>query len=317
MSTTPVETNTNVQILGHRGAIYKAVENTLEAFQSCLELDGCHGVELDVFLLKDGSLVVFHGTGGDVTPGLLDQYCESKHDASSILDLTLPQVQDLSFVQESDHLVAPEEVTATARIPTLQEVLELFRRYPTKRLAIELKGTGTVEPTVKLVQDMGMEHQVIFSSFDHSRIHRVAEMNPSLRTAALFKAQVPEEFLELAEKARADEIHLRYDTCSVDRVQAAHQHGFKVMAWFRGPKAMQQDLSDTYVDISNEVSVYKMVMQTGVDAIICNRPHCAVELIRSEERGHEAAAASFDEMEAEQPLETPGETRMPIAVSAN
>ncbi|KAL3907426.1 MAG: hypothetical protein SGARI_003544, partial [Bacillariaceae sp.] len=278
-SPTTVATNTdnnNFQILGHRGAIYKAVENTLEAFQACLELDRCHGVELDVFLLKDGSLVVFHGTGGDVTPGLLDQYCETPSDnTQSILDLDWKQVQDLSFVQESDHLVAPEETMATARIPTLQEVLELFWEYPDKRLAIELKGAGTVEPVVTLVQEMGMEDQVTLSSFHHSRVQQVAEIDASLRTAALFKGQVPDDFLQLAEKVQADEVHLRYDTCSVDRVQAAHEQGFKVAAWFRGPKAMQLDVKETYTDINSEVSVYKMVMETGVDAIICNRPHCA------------------------------------------
>ena len=268
-----------VQILGHRGALFEGVENTLEAFRSCCELEGCHGVELDVFQLKDGSLVVFHGTGGDETPGLLKEYCECDSDVESILDLTLGQVQALAFVRESEHLMASEEVTKKARIPTLQQVLELFSEYPDKRVTIELKGAGTVEPTVRLVEELQMTPQVVLSSFKHDRVRQVKQLNPSIRTAAIFKASVPTNFLQVAQQAHADEVHLRYDTCSVERVQAAHQRGFKVMAWFRGPKAMKQDVVKTYVDAVSETTVYKMVLQTGVDAICCNRPHAAVELI--------------------------------------
>jgi hypothetical protein len=36
---------------------------------------GANGVELDVFLLRCGTLVVFHGTGGDENPGSLASYC--------------------------------------------------------------------------------------------------------------------------------------------------------------------------------------------------------------------------------------------------
>lgn len=63
-----------IEVIGHRGSLYTALENTslsfLHAFQA-----GADGVELDVFLLKCGTLVVFHGSGGDEKPGLLDQYC--------------------------------------------------------------------------------------------------------------------------------------------------------------------------------------------------------------------------------------------------
>ncbi|CAB9520693.1 Glycerophosphoryl diester phosphodiesterase family [Seminavis robusta] len=274
--------NEQVQILGHRGALFEGVENTLEAFQSCCELEGCDGVELDVFKLKDESLVVFHGTGGDETPGLLKEYCESETPAESILDLNFHQVQKLEFVEESEHLMASQEMTKRARIPTLRQVLELFRQYPDKSVTIELKGEGTEQPTVELVEDLQMTDQVVLSSFKHARVQQVKQLNPSLRTAAIFKGQVPSDYLQLASNAQADEVHLRYDTCSVERVQEAQQEGFHVMAWFRGPKAMKQDVSDTYVDAVSETTVYDMVLQTGVNAICCNRPHEAVDLVQKQ-----------------------------------
>ena len=63
-----------VEVVGHRGSLYTALENTSRSFLHAAEA-GADSVELDVFLLKCGTLVVFHGTGTDERPGLLDRYC--------------------------------------------------------------------------------------------------------------------------------------------------------------------------------------------------------------------------------------------------
>lgn len=63
-----------VAVIGHRGSPYAAMENTTTSFVSAARA-GAHGVELDAFLLKCGTLVVFHGTGGNKNPGSLKSYC--------------------------------------------------------------------------------------------------------------------------------------------------------------------------------------------------------------------------------------------------
>lgn len=63
-----------IEVVGHRGSLYTALENTSRSFLHAAEA-GADSVELDVFLLKCGTLVVFHGSGGDETPGLLHLYC--------------------------------------------------------------------------------------------------------------------------------------------------------------------------------------------------------------------------------------------------
>ena len=57
-----------------RGFLYCEPENSIEGFSAAEEV-GCDAVELDVFLLKDGNLVVFHGEGTDENPGWLNSYC--------------------------------------------------------------------------------------------------------------------------------------------------------------------------------------------------------------------------------------------------
>ncbi len=46
-------------IIGHRGASGYEPENTLAAFKKAMNM-GCHGIELDVQMTKDGELVVIH-----------------------------------------------------------------------------------------------------------------------------------------------------------------------------------------------------------------------------------------------------------------
>lgn len=63
-----------IKVIGHRGSPFKYLENTSLGFINAAQV-GADGVELDVFLLKCGTLVVFHGSGGDAEPGLLHSYC--------------------------------------------------------------------------------------------------------------------------------------------------------------------------------------------------------------------------------------------------
>jgi Glycerophosphoryl diester phosphodiesterase family len=247
---------------GHRGALYEAVENTLESFQRCIDMR-CDGIELDVFRLKDGSLVVFHGGGTDKNPGLLESYCiidDTDNDGTTILvttdgggdtkqvktilDMSYSETQELKFDRDSQHLPASVEQFESAKIPTLQEVLQLMQGTKLQ-IKLELKGAGTVEPALRCVQELDICRTSCFPAF--STAGSVASRNCTAGTrtpitAAIFPAHVPDNFADISRAVQADEIHLRYDTCSRDRIQAAHRAGFRTMAWFRGPKALKDDI---------------------------------------------------------------------------
>lgn len=104
-------------IYAHRGFHEKpsVPENSLPAFRRAAARGW--GVEFDVHLLKDGSLVVFHDSDLSRCTG-----------AEGILEeLTLPEAKDLYL-----------EGT-TERIPTFDEVLDVCRETP---MIIELKAYG-------------------------------------------------------------------------------------------------------------------------------------------------------------------------------
>ena len=168
-------------ICGHRGAIYKSLENTRHSIYTAHQL-GCEEVEIDVFLLKCGTLCVFHGTGNDEMPGLFKDYCMNME--GSILDYTYEEVRKkFKFNPHFEEfscghgVIRALEKKNECYIPTLKEVLLDSKRHGIT-LKIELKGHGTEEPTLNLVESMDMVNQIHFSSFDLSRIQRIRELRP-------------------------------------------------------------------------------------------------------------------------------------------
>lgn len=259
----------------------------------------CDAVELDVFELpRDGTLVVFHGSGTDRTPGLLSEYCTNAQTlltangqpARSILDLTYEQTQQLQFNPHFAELVAPPDRIVAAQIPTLEQVLRDLQ--PTGlEVKIELKGPGTARPVVELIDQVGMVDQVSFSSFRHEELATVRAMRPQTtvdgngrmsyvyRTGALFN-DVPPDFIQQAQDLQASEIHLRYDLCTRDRVEAIHQAGLSSMAWMRGPVGMASDTTLKYWDVGNEDErCYQALLETGVQQLCVNRPQVLFEYL--------------------------------------
>eukprot|EP00957_Ditylum_brightwellii_P060343 4582302-Ditylum_brightwellii.AAC.1 len=80
----------NIQVVGHHGSLYHELENTQCGFQVASEI-GCDTIQLDIFLLKCGSLVVFHGGRDDASPSRLDEYfnTEGKDENNDVAYITL------------------------------------------------------------------------------------------------------------------------------------------------------------------------------------------------------------------------------------
>ena len=111
--------------MGHRGAKGHIAENTLPSISKAIEL-GVDGIEIDIFVCKSGELVVFHDKK-------LDRLTNSN---GYIESLEYDSIRKISVLGEH-------------KIPTLNEVLELIDGKVF--LNIELKGSGTAEPTHKLL----------------------------------------------------------------------------------------------------------------------------------------------------------------------
>jgi glycerophosphoryl diester phosphodiesterase len=245
---------------------------------------GADAVELDVFVLKCGTIVVFHGSGSDANPGLLEGYCINLE--GSILQYTNEEIQNnLVFNEHFEEFGCHPSKIRSGKIPTLEEVL-MDAKTSNIVVKIELKGDGTAKPVLELVEQLEMQHQCHFSSFNLAQIAVIRQLRPHLhedgthvyKTGALFK-NVSHDFIELAKQVGASEVHLRYDECTKDRVGEIHAAGMDSMAWFRGPVGMRSDTLSRYLDVGNEdAEMYKVVMCTGVRQMCVNRPDVLVDM---------------------------------------
>lgn len=281
-------------VCGHRGVPYKSLENTRHGFQTAHAL-GCDEVELDVFLLKCGTLCVFHGNGTDQNPGLLSDYSTNMY--GSILEYTYNDLKD-KVIFNSDYeefgcgpsIIKVLEDSDECYIPTLEQVL-IDAKKSGLTVKIELKGPGTVEPTLELVEKLDMVSQCHYGSFELSRIRRVRELRPQrhtftnehvYKTGALFD-KVPSNFIEMALDVDASEVHLKYSSCTKSRVNDIHAAGMDSMCWFRGPVGMKDDVAFKYDDVGNEDEMmFRIVMATGVRKMCVNKADVLIQMFDSQ-----------------------------------
>ena len=155
------------KIIAHRGSRGNRPENTLEAFQEALKVSS-DGIELDVHLSKDGQVVVIH----DET---VDRTTSGK---GYVKDMTLKQLKELDAGSWFDPKYS------NARIPTLQEVLDLLaENHFSGVLNVELKTdvfqySAIEEKVLALAEPYLAQFSVIYSSFHYETLKRIKEKQP-------------------------------------------------------------------------------------------------------------------------------------------
>ncbi len=211
-----------VGIVGHRGAAGCTPENTLAAWNEGLA-QGADFIELDVQLVADGQVVVFHDDLLDRTTNGNGQVC----------DKSLAELQVLDAGSWFDERFAGE------RIPTLQEALDWAReRLP---LFVELKYKGHTDPAVLgpvsldevIVQQIvaqGMMERVLVISFNHRALKRVRARAPGLATGALYAADKTDP-VALARELGVNAVMPLWHLVTAQDVAQCHAAGLAVNVW--------------------------------------------------------------------------------------
>jgi len=225
-----------IEVTGHRGAAGLEPENTLRSIRKAIEL-GVDRVEIDIRVTKDGYLVVIHDEKVDRTT----------NGHGYVKDLTFNELRRL-------------DAGKGERIPTLEEVLGLTKGKVT--LQVELKAREATEPTVRLIERNDAEREVIITSFMHELLRRVHDLNPTLRTGALF-FDAQGDICQRALDVHSEAIHVYYRNVDSKLIEDAHREGLKVAVW--NP---------------DELEDMKKMISLGVDVIGTNRPDILLNLLK-------------------------------------
>ena len=195
--------------IGHRGAKGHIAENTLPSIAKAIEL-GVDGIEIDIFVCKSGELVVFHDKK-------LDRLTNSH---GYIESLEFDSIRKIS-------------VLGKHKIPTLSEVFELIDGKVF--LNIELKGSGTAEPTHKLLtpllkQKKWKPDQFIVSSFNWDELEIFYGLNKKVPIAILTGSD-PLDAIPIAKKLNALAINPSFRALNIKNVKKIQEEGYKVFPY--------------------------------------------------------------------------------------
>jgi len=199
-------------ILGHRGYSAKYPENTLLAFKKAIEA-GADGVELDVWLTRDGKVVIIHD-------GNIDRVSNG---TGNVKEMTLEELKSLDFGNGE-------------RIPTLEEV---FEALPEEALInVEIKDVDAVERTVEIIRTHNQERAMV-SSFHLDALEKYRKLDPETRIGILVdREETIAKLPELIPKIRPWSINPPIDALAilgvektVGALQMAKKAGLKVLLW--------------------------------------------------------------------------------------
>lgn len=196
-------------VIGHRGAMGHETENTLASVQKALDL-GVDMIEIDVFKIESGEIVVFHDETVDRlanSGGKIEEY--------NIFDLK-------QLTLDGGH-----------RIPTLQDVLKLIDNKVA--LNIELKGANTSD-RVNFIMDYYIREKgwspenFIISSFNWDELKEMRKINKEVAIAILTEDD-PKDAIPIARELNAQAINPYFKKLTAENTSAIKEAGFKIYTW--------------------------------------------------------------------------------------
>lgn len=238
-----------VDIIGHRGASHDAPENTLAAFKLGWQ-QRADGVELDIWLTKDGKIVVSHDADTKRTTGV----------AKKISDSTLAELREL----ETGTWKHPK--WKGEKLPTLAEALALIPDG--RRLVIEVKCGVEVLP--ELERDLKASgkpaSQLVIISFKYDVCAGAKKLFPKI--PVLFLASFKQDKATGAWTPTAAELIRQAKAAGLDGLNLSHK-GPLDAAFIRQTHAAGLKF---YVWTVNDADLAKRLLADGADGITTDRP---------------------------------------------
>jgi glycerophosphoryl diester phosphodiesterase len=237
-----------VEIIAHRGASADAPENTLAAMKLGWEQKS-DAIELDLWLSKDGKLIVFHDA---------DTKRIGKTNRK-ISELTLAEAQELDAGEWKGPQFKGE------RVPTLESILATIPAG--KRAVLEIKcGPEILPEFFRVLKESGRPaKELCVISFNYDTIRESKKMRPELENYFLMgykKDAKTKEFpqleplIEKAKAAKCDGLNLNYEwPITKEFVQQVKGAGLKMYVW-----------------TVDDAAVAKKLVEAGVDGITTNKP---------------------------------------------
>jgi len=208
------------QIIGHRGAVAHAPENTLPAFEKALAL-GVHGVECDILVTADGAVVLSHD-------GTIDRCSDG---TGRVGDMTLAQLRERDFGSWFS-----EDFTGT-QIPTLGEFLDTVRSADLILVELKTNEGDIAAKAVEAVRARGLMAKTVFQSFDMDAIQACKRADAAAAIALLYgpggdyDKAVRADAAGFCKRYNLDALHPQYAALSSGIARRCGKIGVDLRTW--------------------------------------------------------------------------------------
>ncbi len=212
---------------------------------------GCHGIELDVHLTRDGEVVIIHDETLDrVTDG-----------TGRVRDYSLAELKKFNAAALHRDTIAFEPIPSFAEYCAWAAATDLVTNVEIKSNLVYYPGLE--EKALNLVRKHGLEKKVIFSSFNHGSLTILKKLDPSVPCGAL----VPERGLVNAGLYCAtmgfDYYHPAFSSIGPEAVEECRRHGVGVNVW-----------------TINTLQALKRCRLLGCDSVISDFPDVCLAYLR-------------------------------------
>jgi glycerophosphoryl diester phosphodiesterase len=247
-------------VFAHRGGSGLAPENTIEAFDNGLAL-GADGLELDVHLSRDATVVVHHDFTLDRTTNGRGRI--SAHSADELARLDA----GYQFARDGFHPYRGRGIG----VPTLAALLA---RHRDPRVIVELKGNlpELAAAAIEVVQRADAVDRVCFGSSSRRVLRTARALEPAIATSA----------------AREEVRWALYRSWCRWPVRRPPYAGFQVPEWSGGTRVVSRRFVDMAHRANLGVHVWtvdtegdaRRLLEWGVDAIITDRPDVIIPVVQ-------------------------------------
>lgn len=221
-----------IKMIGHRGASALEPENTIPSFKRAASV-GAWGVEADIYVLKDGNIVVFHDADVErMTNGV-----------GEIKSMNLVEVKALN-IDSGNNICNYNNL----KIPTLDEYLSCcVENKLTPIIEFKVVNVEKVKEIVDKIKKSGLEDNAIIISTSHEWIKYIREYSDKIHFQYL--SDITRENINLLKKYGNYGIDIKVDKVTKDKVDLAHLNGAKVNVWTVNNKDDIKKLTDMGVDM--------------------------------------------------------------------
>ncbi|WON95614.1 glycerophosphodiester phosphodiesterase family protein [Sphingobacterium sp. UGAL515B_05] len=196
----------SLHVAAHRGAHLEQPENSIAAIEEAIR-QGASVVEVDVRATKDGVLVLMHDkTVNRTTTG------QGEVAKQTYAELQQLHLRKKSNGEASDHV-----------IPTLSEALRVAKGKILVDLDFKEDRKEFIKKTYALVEQEGMEDQVLFFLYDYKDMPKIYKLNP---TITLFpRARSMKDLAAILKMKLTSIVHLDESFIDTEKLNALRQKG--------------------------------------------------------------------------------------------